>query len=175
MKSFLTKILFELNSRPQLRSRIQSTQLVRQGRIFFQSRNLDDQLKLKFPQVCYFMHMLRYMYTKWGVNQRCPVPRSPWLNFIELLSTTICLAWNFFLDKNRITNKTSICCILLVTGIQLMFAESWKSSGIFVGNPVFMEAVMSCKQMFVLSSSRNWAQVATLLLHSSTLRVMPNP
>ena len=43
-------------------------------------------------------------------------------NFIELLSTKNCLAWNFFLDKIRITNQISICCILLVTGIQLLFA-----------------------------------------------------
>ena len=41
---------------------------------------------------------------------------------MELLSTKICLAWNFFLDKNRITNQISIGCILLVTGIQLLFA-----------------------------------------------------
>ena len=38
-------------------------------------------------------------------------------------SKKICLAWKFFLDKNRITNKISICCILLVTGIQLLFAH----------------------------------------------------
>ena len=38
-------------------------------------------------------------------------------NFIELLSTTICLAWNSFLDKNRISNQISSCWILLVTGI----------------------------------------------------------
>ena len=46
----------------------------------------------------------------------------PGPNFIELLSTKICLAWNFFLDKNRITNHISICCLLLVTGTQLLFA-----------------------------------------------------
>ena len=51
------------------------------------------------------------------------VYKGTWPNFIELLSTTICLAWNFCLDmKNRITNKISICCVLLVTGIQLLFA-----------------------------------------------------
>ena len=41
--------------------------------------------------------------------------------FTELLSTTS-LARNFFLDKNRIPNQISICCILLVTGMQLLFA-----------------------------------------------------
>ena len=45
-----------------------------------------------------------------------------WPNFIELLSTQIGLAWNFFPDKNMITNQISICCILLDTGIQLLFA-----------------------------------------------------
>ena len=43
-------------------------------------------------------------------------------NFIELLSTKICQAWNFFPDKNRITSQISICYIVLVTGIQLLFA-----------------------------------------------------
>ena len=46
----------------------------------------------------------------------------PGPNFIELLSTKICLAWNFFLDKNRITNTISIWWILPVTGIQLLLA-----------------------------------------------------
>ena len=45
--------IFELNSRPQLRSRIQaskSSQLVRQGSFFLPlfSRNLDDQLSSNF-------------------------------------------------------------------------------------------------------------------------------
>ena len=51
------------------------------------------------------------------------------LNFIELLSTTICFAWNFFHDKNRITSQISICCMLFLTGIQLLFAcpkFTWK-------------------------------------------------
>ena len=46
----------------------------------------------------------------------------PGPNFIEVLRTKICLAGNFFLDKNRITNPFSICYVLLVTGIQLLFA-----------------------------------------------------
>ena len=41
---------------------------------------------------------------------------------MELLSKNICLAWTLFLDENRITNQISICCILLFTGIQLLFA-----------------------------------------------------
>ena len=45
-------------------------------------------------------------------------PTRPGPNFIELLSTKICSACNFFLGKNRITNQTSICYILLVTGFQ---------------------------------------------------------
>ena len=31
------------------------------------------------------------------------------------------LSMNFFRNKNRITNQISICCILLVTSIQLLF------------------------------------------------------
>ena len=54
----------------------------------------------------------------WGFDLN--VISTPGPNFIELLSTSICLAWNFFLDKNRITSQITICCILL--GIQLLFA-----------------------------------------------------
>ena len=43
-------------------------------------------------------------------------------NFIELL----------FLDKNRITNQISICCILLVTGIQLLCAHTENHVGIWL-------------------------------------------
>ena len=48
-------------------------------------------------------------------------------NLIELLSTTICLAWSFFLDNNRITNQISICCILLVTWYSAVVCLSWNS------------------------------------------------
>ena len=60
-------------------------------------------------------------------------------DFIELLSTRICLAWNFFLGKNRFTNQISICFILLVTGIQLLIAH-----GNLLGNPVFTKEEISC-------------------------------
>ena len=46
----------------------------------------------------------------------------PGSNYIELLSKTICLAWNFFHDdKNRITNQTSIFIASFVAGIQLLW------------------------------------------------------
>ena len=47
----------------------------------------------------------------------------PGPNLIELLSTNInfCPARNFFLDKKP-DFQPSICCILLVTGIRLLFA-----------------------------------------------------
>ena len=47
----------------------------------------------------------------------------PGPNFRELLSTKICLAWNFFLHKNRITKQISNCCKLLITGVQLLNAN----------------------------------------------------
>ena len=46
----------------------------------------------------------------------------PGPNFIKPVSTKICLAWNFFLDKNKITHQILICCIFLFTAIQLLFA-----------------------------------------------------
>ena len=64
-----------------------------------------------------------------------------------------CLAWNFFRDKNRITNQISICCILIVTGNQLLFAypenhvETWWVF-LFLSRKKF-----HAKQTFMLSSS----------------------
>ena len=52
----------------------------------------------------------------------------PGPNFKELLSTKTCLAWYFFLSKNRITNQMSICCILLVSGIQLYLLFAYPES-----------------------------------------------
>ena len=51
------------------------------------------------------------------------------LNFIELLSTQICLAWNFFLDKNRIPTEFPYVayCLLLVFNCWLLFLKiTWK-------------------------------------------------
>ena len=79
----------------------------------------------------------------------------PGLNFIELLSTTICLAWNFFLDKNRITNQISICCILLVTGIQLLFAYPENHVEIWLVILFLSRKKFHAKQIFVLSSAMN--------------------
>ena len=75
----------------------------------------------------------------------------PGPNFKELLKNY--LAWNFFLDKNRITNQISIFCLLLVTGIQLLFAypenhvEIWLVILFLWSNFFFF-----MKQIFVLSS-----------------------
>ena len=82
----------------------------------------------------------------------CCFPKT-WPNFIELLSTKICSALNFFLDKNRITNQIPICCILLVTGTQLLFTypenhvEIW-SVILFLSREKF-----HAKQIVMLSSS----------------------
>ena len=80
----------------------------------------------------------------------------PTPNSIELLSTKICLAWHFFLDKNRVTIPIFICWILLVTGIQLLFAypenhvEIWLVIRCFFP---FRGRHFHAKQIFVLSSS----------------------
>ena len=74
-------------------------------------------------------------------------------NFIELLSTKICLAWNFFLDKNRTINKIYICCILLGTCIQLLFNYPENHVEIWLRNLVFIKAKFHALQVFMLSSS----------------------
>ena len=84
---------------------------------------------------------------------RTPSMLKPGPNFIELLSTKICLAWNFFLDKNRITNQISICCILLVTGIQLLFAYPENHVEIWLVILFLSRKKFHAKQIFVLSSS----------------------
>ena len=87
----------------------------------------------------------------------------PWPNFIKLLSTKMCLAWNFFLDKYRITNQFSICCILLVTVI-FSCCSSWKSHGNLVSNPVVIKQKKFMVSNFVcLAALWNWAQVITIL------------
>ena len=78
----------------------------------------------------------------------CPGP-----NFIELLSTKICLAWNIFADKNRITNQISICCILLVTDIQMLLAYPENHVEIWLVILFLSKKKFYAKQMFVLSSS----------------------
>ena len=74
-------------------------------------------------------------------------------NFIELLRTKICLAWNFFLGKNKITNKISICCILLASGIQLLFAYPENHVEIWLVILFLSRQKFHAKQIFVLSSS----------------------
>ena len=95
------------------------------------------------------------------LNKRCPnigfcrgsgqLDSGP--NFIELLSTKICLAWHFFLDKNRITNQISICYTLLVTGIQLFFAYPGNHVKIWFEILFLSRQTFHAKQIFVLSSS----------------------
>ena len=85
----------------------------------------------------------------------------PGPNFKELLSTKICLAWNFFLDKNRITNKISICCIFLVTGIQLLFAYPKNHLEIWLVVLLLSRKKFHAKQILCWAALWNWAQVST--------------
>ena len=98
------------------------------------------------------MAILKWIYplftiVVWFSAQLPPLWRiwtSPEPNFIELLSTQICLAWSFSLDKNRITNQISIFCILLVILVfschLLILKITWK----FGWNPVFIKEEISC-------------------------------
>ena len=76
----------------------------------------------------------------------------PGPNFIELLSTKVCLAWNFFLCKNRITNRTFILLHCLVTGIQ-MYAYLENHVEIWLEILFLTRQTFHAKQFFVLSSS----------------------
>ena len=78
---------------------------------------------------------------------------SPGPDFIELLSTKTCLAWHFFLDKNRITNNISIWWLLPVTGIQLLLAYPEYHMEIWLENLVLWRQQFHAKHIFVLSSS----------------------
>ena len=56
--------------------------------------------------------------------------------------------------KTRLpTNQISICYILLVTGIQLLFAYPEKSGGNLVCNPVFIKEEISFAQVCELLGS----------------------
>ena len=86
----------------------------------------------------------------------CPVKNKayrPGPNFKELLSTQICLVWHFFLDKTRITNQIFICCILLDTGIQMMFAYPENYVEIWLVFLFLSRKEFHAKQNVVLSSS----------------------
>ena len=76
----------------------------------------------------------------------------PGPNFIELLSTKICSALNFFLDKNRITNQISVFCILLGTGIQLSFDYPENHVEIWLVILFLSRKKFHSGQIFVLSS-----------------------
>ena len=100
----------------------------------------------------------------WIDAPRCVIKRyiRPGPNFIKPVSTKNCLAWNFCLDKNKITNQILICCILLVTDIQLLFAypenhveiSGWESC--FYKGRNFMLSKLLC-----LQALWNWAQGTT--------------
>ena len=76
-----------------------------------------------------------------------------------------CLPWS-----NRITNLILICCILLVTGIQLMFAYPGNHVKIWLVILFLSRQKCYAKQMFVLSSSMKLGPdvhfLSSLLLYS---------
>ena len=77
----------------------------------------------------------------------------PGPNFIEMLSTKICLAWNFFLDKNRITNQISMWFFRICKQQLSTSKTQYARNGNLVGNPVLIKEEISCYQIFMLSSS----------------------
>ena len=84
---------------------------------------------------------------------------SPGPNFIEPLSTKICLACNFFLNKNRITNQNfNFLHKLLVTGIQLLFAYAENHVEIFLVI-LFLSMNFMLSNFLCLAALWNWAQM----------------
>ena len=77
------------------------------------------------------------------------LPSGP--NFIKPESTKICLVWNFFSDKNKITNQILVCCILLVTGIRLLFAYPENHMEIWLVILFLLRKKFHGKQIFVLT------------------------
>ena len=75
-------------------------------------------------------------------------------SFIKLLSTKICLARNFFLEKNRSTNQISISCISLITENHV---EIWLvKSCLYQGNN------FKLSKFLCLAALWNWALVLDL-------------
>ena len=111
--------------------------------------------------------------TNWSSTTQATRLRG-WPNFIELLSTNICWAWHFFLDKKQDyqPNFHLLLCLLLVFSCCLLFVQiKWK----FGCNPVLSRQKFHAKQFFVLSSSLKlgpclrWMHIA-----SSTANLMIN-
>ena len=105
-----------------------------------------------FGKQIFCVHVAFHIIWSWRGRRFC-VPTSPILrrsvykpgpNFIELLSTKICLALNFFLGKNRNTNRISILLHFLVTGIQLLYAYLENHVEMWLRNPVLIKANIWC-------------------------------
>ena len=70
-----------------------------------------------------------------------------------------------FLPWWEITKQNVICCILLVTGIELLFAVSWKSRGNLVGKSCYyQERNFMLSKFLRLQTLWSWAQVSMLKL-----------
>ena len=85
----------------------------------------------------------------------------------------ICLAWNFFLDKNSITNQISTWFSGYSKQQLNTSINQYATNENLVGNPVFTEK-FHAKQFFVLSSSMisNNNLISTSLFITSSLHVL---
>ena len=75
-----------------------------------------------------------------------------WAQFHEAFKHKICLAWNFFLDENKITSQIWICRVLLVTGIRLLFAYTGNRVEIWLVILFLLRKTFHAKQIFVLTA-----------------------
>ena len=65
-------------------------------------------------------------------------------NFIELLSTKICLAWNFALDKNRKANQISMWFSRQANNSWIPVRKQHATNGNLVGNSFLIKEEISC-------------------------------
>ena len=68
----------------------------------------------------------------------------PGPNFIELLSTNICLAWNFFPKKIQDYQPNFHLLHPACYWYSALVCWSWKLHGHLVGDPVFVKEEISC-------------------------------
>ena len=65
-------------------------------------------------------------------------------SFIELLSSQICLAWHFFLDKNVVNNQISTWFSGFGKQQLNTSIKQYVTNGNLVGNPFFIKDEISC-------------------------------
>ena len=128
--------------------------------------NLYKLLMMKKGDTCQNLVQLIYFHNSWIyveiMTRNVNFLMWPGPNFIEMLSTTICLAWNFFLDKNWITNQFPFVayCLWLIFSCSLLILKitwtfGWKFC-FYQGKNVMLS------NFLCLAALWNWAKYSFL-------------